>query len=210
MADYPINNNDVAQVTVFATYQASKILNVFHYKAITPAPVATGNAEVNRLVTQFIDKVIQPAAGVKWIDSVVNTFRFDYVQGQIVAPQRRYYTFEELTADGGVLQPGCPSNIGATVSYQSATVGRGRSGSKHYTGFANADLVNGTVRAAVLDQLRSITANTLLTLTGLDPGLTWEPIIFNFAKPTERNGIASTYAHPETRVMRRRTLHVGI
>lgn len=210
MADYPVANDDVAQVTVFATYQSSKILNVFHYKAVTAAPVATGNAEVNRLCTQFIDKVIQPAAGVKWIDTVVQGYVFDYVQGQIVAPTRRYYTFEELTAPGGIIDDGCPSNIGATVSYQSATVGRGRSGSKHYTGFPNLDLGNGQVGAGVKDSLNAITANTLLTLTGLDPGLTWEPIIFNFAKPLDRNGIASTYVHPETRVMRRRTLYVGI
>jgi len=208
--DFPINNADIAQVTVWATYQSSKILNVFHYEAVVPGGEPDGPGEIAALALKFVQAVVDPAAGTKWIDWVVPEYHFDYAIAQIVYPLRRYYLDSDINLDGIEVGPGCPSNIGATTLLRSNKVGRGRSGSKHWTGMANITLDAGVVQLGLRTQINETVDKALANIPGIAGGLTWEPRIWNASKPADINRIISKYTYPETRIMRRRTLHLGI
>jgi hypothetical protein len=212
MPDYPIVNGDLCQVTNWATYQSSRVLNVWHFEAVITGTgtVADGPAEVLQLITKFEDNVISPAAGTKWLDWTVNTFHFDYLQGQIIDPIRRYYMILVTNVAGSTINDGVASNVGATVSYQSNMVGRGRTGSKHFTGQDNADMANGTIMPALYTKIGDTSQKSIMNIAGTDPSLTWQPRIWSGSHPTERNKIVSQYTNPNVRIMRRRTLHVGI
>lgn len=210
MPDFPVNNGDIAAVTIWATYQASKILNVFHYEAIVPGGEPDGPGEVQNLAQEFVANVVDPAAGTRWLDWTVPGYIFNYAVAQIVYPIRRYYLDTDISEPGIEVGDGCPSNAGATALLRSNKVGRGRSGSKHFTGMANLTLANGQVQAGLKTQIEETLDKALANIPGVAAGLTWEPRIWNAAKPGDINRIISRYVYPEVRIMRRRTLHLGI
>lgn len=210
VADFAVGNGNLAQVVVWSTYQSSKILNVFHYEAICAAPIDDGPGEVLNLAQSFNALVINAVIGTKWRDWVVQAFQFNYTQAQIIHPTRRYYLSEVTDVTGVLMAEGCSSNIGATVLLQSNKVGRGRSGSKHFTGFDLNDAGGGTLPNATRTKVSETIDKAKATFSGVDPGLQWEARIWSASHPTDRNRIVSTYVWPESRIMRRRTLHVGI
>ena len=212
MPDFPVVNGDLCQLTMFATYQASKILNVWHYEAVITGggTVADGPAEMTNIMSKFETTVWNPAAGTTWPEWTVQTMVFDYLQAQIIDPIRRYYMLRVLGQSGDIAGGGVPSNVGATVSFQSNTVGRGRTGSKHFTGLLNADVAGGNIAVGLYTKIGDTSQKSVANIAGTDPSLTWQARIWSNAHPTERSKVVSQYTNPNVRIMRRRTLHVGI
>lgn len=210
MATFPIANGDICQVTIWCTYQSSKILNVLHYEAVVPGGLADGLPEVQSLLEKIRTTAINPAVGNKWRDWTVDQYRFNYSIGQIIYPTRRFYVSDQIELSGTLPGDGCPSNVGATASLQSSKVGRGRSGSKHFTGLDNADVAGGSLNAITRTNIQDTVDKLTTDIISADPSLTWKPRIWSNSHPGDINEIVSSYVWPEPRIMRRRTLHVGI
>jgi len=208
---YPIPNFAIAQVTTWATYENQIVLNVFHYRLERPGGIADGGTEIAALINKFELQVVLPAAGTKWIDWLVADYTIDYIRGQVVYPGRFAYVQFNTGDVGLVAQPGCSSNLGVTVSLQSEVAGRGKTGSKHFTGVQATKLAGGVVDAGLAASVRDtmLAAGTSIPCTEAGGGV-WNFKIWNPANPEAPSEIVNYYTQPTARVMRRRTHHVGI
>ena len=114
----------------------------------------------------------------------------------------------ELVAS--VYHRGLPWVLVRDLLFQSNTVGRGRTGSKHFTGLLNADVAGGNIAVGLYTKIGDTAQKSVANIAGTDPSLTWQARIWSNAHPTERSKVVSQYTNPNVRIMRRRTLHVGI
>lgn len=207
--DYTITEGDICQVTMFAEYQGSQIENVMHYRAKGTGSVATGNNEILALCDKW-QTIVNAGAGQQWKPLVVPQYTFNYVQAQIIYPTRRYYNTQTIGIVGTATAPGVPSNCAAVVSFQSHLPGRGRSGSKHFTGFPQANITGAQITSGFQTQLINLADRMIQDQPFDTAGWTWEAILWSTRTLSDTAYIVNKLVHSSVRVMRRRTLYVGI
>lgn len=207
---YAINPNDVIEVTMFGTYQASYCLNVFHFingGALIDA--VNSDAEMTNLLGKF-KAALWDGGGTGLKSLMTDGYRLEWIRGQPVAPTRRYYLDYGVGEAGSVAGDGIPSDTHMCVTTRSGAVGRGRTGNKKITGLSLATLDGANFTAASRIAM-NLAFNPLLTpLDSLTAAAVWQLAVWSPASSTGRNPVLSLSSRSNVRVMRRRELFRGI
>jgi hypothetical protein len=211
MAD-PLALNDIVQITVTGSYEAQVLLNVMHYKAENaPDPGRTYEQGLTDLVAAIKNDVAS-----NWVPSLLDCMGqeagIDKIRAQRVYPTRDYYVDVTEAQPGTHANPVRTANIAATLTKQSSRAGRGRSGSFHVFGVPEGTFDLGRFLAAYMELLDTLSVNLKKTQVEHLGFSVWYPGMYNgsLGTPLNWSDIVQITPQDTVRIMRRRTLRVGI
>lgn len=199
---------DVIALTYNGEYANQQIRNVLHYRAANNGTSATPEGDLLAICQDFADPLTNPITAALQ-NCCVTDMAWTGVTAQRVFPTRTIMMTQNNSWPGGVAGTGLPPNTAAVVTKRTNTPGRRGVGSVHITAIDQNLVTNGVINdlttfdafATALLAARTVAA---ITLT-LDPGL-YNPglLPFHFTR------LFDTIAQDTIRVMRRRTVRVGI
>lgn len=206
-----VGSNSVLEVSFVSSYQAQRILNVFHYRWQTVSPT-TGDGDA--IVDAAIDVLHAPIIGAvpSFRDCIAESMNLERVRYQWVSPFRWSFVSSGLNCGPGTqMGVGLPANVGATAQKVTEYPGPAGRGSTHMTG-AITEFLNGdswttpykTLIGAFMSRMDDV-----IPTTEVIAGSTLQPILLHKAAIVESVPWRDAFVHPEPRVMYRRTLRVG-
>ena len=211
MANFPIAAGQVIEVRVYAYFQGSVIMNVYHYQvdeSYTTEP--NGDAALRAWVAQFEITLYGAASGIVQFQS--SNLIYNYMEAQIVASDRYYYVTQPMGYAGsqGTGQD-LPSDTQLCVTYRNQTVGRGRAGRKNYTGFKVSQFLNAYWTGAFLAAWNAGVINLMQqdVDNGLANNLVAHPVIWSPSTGSQPGALVECQTNPEVRIMRRRQVGIG-
>lgn len=207
---FPIAPNDIISLTTKAEYQQQTIMNVFHYKAFISSTIADGAAELTALNAFFYNNIWKAAVAAGWANQVVESFRMDWFQAQVIYPNRQFYIRRLVGELGAQPNPGCPSNTGITINWQTQFATRGRSGAKHFTALPLDALTGNRIAPLFVtawQNLQPLLLEPRDTLAGVGQLV---PVVWSMAQPGTPSEVVLATALDEVRIMRRRTFRIGV
>lgn len=205
-----IGNNDIAQVTMIGKHAGQYVLSVFHYQYEGPAVGADQyQAVLAALSNDFYQRVWLAAGGMR--SCVAPQYYLQRIRTQIVHTIRGYYVDQMVDSIGNAAgEPALPPNDSVCVSIFGEKVGRGRTGSKHFPAVPADWILSGTIDPDRIGTYVSAAQKFQLVLLGADPAQNFRPVIWNPRMPLERNRVRGIRVEETSRIMRRRTVGVGI
>lgn len=210
--DFTIEPSSIVEVTFWFTYQSSICMNVFHYVTNNTIVKTNGVAivtEIGDYAKQQIWNSIIPGTYLKNITSPNCTLNF--VRAQKVAGDRKWY-IDEIVNEAGTYSIGqdLPSDVQWCLSLQATRVGRGRTGSKHFTGMMSGMYANAYLAATFISLAQLVAVKVQQDLNPPSLGASCTPIIWNSKHPTTFSYIHGAVVQNQVRVMRRRQVGLGI
>lgn len=203
-----LNAGDVVALTYESTYDGQQIRYALHYRVTIPGSSVSPELDLDAMAQNF------SSPGANTMTSVlqaahVDAFNFDAVVAQRVWPSRTIGMRSLSSFPGLIAQPGLPANVSAVVTKRTLTPGRMGLGSLHLSG---QDSTNTTLSEwTLLNTSNNVAAQMLNSrvITGI--ALTVEPGLFNATfPPTFFSRLFDTIPQKTIRVMRRRTVRLGI
>jgi hypothetical protein len=206
---FPVNIDDVLQIRIIQAYQGSIIMNTLHYQRFSSPVTLTGEDEMNAAIDDIQVATLGVRDRMRSMQS--NAVSHERIQAQIVYPTRRPVIEQIDIQPGNIALSGMPSNVAAVFTKRGNHAYKGNTGSFHLAGFPT-NYVNGpNLTAALITDLSGLANECTLDLPAFNGAPAWSAVIappttaHNFNKPFSSFTVQST-----VRVMRRRTLHVGI
>lgn len=206
---YPINPGDIVQVTIVSKGPDAQVhLNVLHFKY--------ANTASNPNFTDWVDTVLHPhlANAGKLLPAMTNVMANAYliteVGYQIIFPGRYRKYVRVTNSQGQINGLPLPGNCAVTFTKRTNQARRWGIGSFHLGGLTNSINSNSEVDVvgfganldAIATQLRAA-----VVLNGNDIAI---PVIFSPEFPNRVAEVEQTNWQRTMRVMRRRTVGVGI
>lgn len=211
MPPAPVAAGDIIQVIIKGEANGQTLLNVLYYKAKSGYPEDTYAEAMEELwaaivvddITSITDAMV-PLMG--------NNTGINWVQCQRVYPTRDYYYRGAADLQGTHADDCDAPNVSAVITKRSERSGRGRSGSFHLGGIANTTYALGKITPAAQSLLVTLAAGIELVQQETTDGTGYEPGMFNpeLGAGLNWSPIADTTVQETLRVMRRRTVGVGI
>lgn len=200
---------DVLQYVVGYRAGGQQLLMVRHYRCIKPP----ASSELTAALGAFLNAV-QPAGTHDLITPMKNMLststKIEWHQAQKVSVGRYRALREDINVDGVNGEDPLPSNVACTITLGTEEAGRGLSGSVHIGGIAkehtSENVYNNAFLAVVTVLGQRLTQGVIGTL--LDP--TYVPVTYRPAGNPNWHKITLSIVRNDCRVMRRRTLGVGI
>jgi len=143
----------------------------------------------------------------------VDTWEVQGVKMQWIYPVRYTATFTNDTAGSGtIVDIPLPQNVASTMTKKAVIAGRSSIGSLHFAGLANESADNGFLTPARIVAMTSIGNDLIVPLdTGVIPNTTLlRPVIYHKALPDLSQPFTDFIVQPTVRVMRRRTVGLGV
>jgi len=209
----PVQGGSILEVSNIGTCNGQRVMNVWHYRWDgAPTPVADGD-----LIVGALQDTLQPggpAGMLPLLKAMCNEImRWDYVKYQWISPIRYSPVNLELGMGvGQVVTEPLPQNVAGVVTLQSIFGGAGSTGRKHFGGLSAEDEAAGLMtdtfknHAVELMNLMGAEVNTF----GVQPTSKLVPVIYDKATPANSIPWISYTVQETSRVMRRRTVRVGI
>lgn len=211
MAINPIVVGDIMQAIIRGRVNGQVNLNVLHYRC-TKSPTGTNYF----IQTENLGRIIGgPAADSivsTWLPNIGKNATIDWVQTQRVSPIRSIYTRFPVGAPGTNAADCEAQNTAAVLTKQVDRVGRGRVGSFHAGYVPPAFQLRGLLTVAGTVEYTKLADKLNALLVGPLDGAEYEPVTFEPTAPVGFNfsKIVNVFVQPEVRVMRRRTVGLGI
>lgn len=130
----------------------------------------------------------------------------------MINPVRYFYVRSNLNIPGSYpTGDPIPSNSSAVITFQAEVAGRGRAGSTHVGGLTSSVyLDDGTIDPDYNGALEDLGLALMKGIGGVAPNNYWVPVTYNGSKAPNWNGLVAFQVQQEMRVMRRRTVGLGI
>lgn len=205
-----LTDGDILLYTLRALYQGQTILNTWHLKVtqFTPHPVDYEDA-----ANSIMDELDGVGVLTDQLEAlVVNTYQFIDHRIQRVYPTRNRAIVKTLGTFGTVATAGSTVNQAAVITKYGNVAGRFAVGSWHQAGLPLASYTStGTIttetRAALTEAVQELTAIGDLEI---DAETSINPILWSSKVPARVTPITEIVAQATARVMRRRTVGLGI
>jgi hypothetical protein len=131
------------------------------------------------------------------------------VSAQPIYPTRLKAVFLDIGTVGAKSGTQAPSNVAATVTKTTDLATRYGVGSWHQGGLIASDVQGGSIAAGLRVELAALGSELSDVVDGTNPG-TFVPVIWNLITPVRRTDIQGYIVQDTSRVMRRRTLRLGV
>jgi hypothetical protein len=207
MATYPLNPGDIVELSMRFTLFNQRLLTVLHFQANLGAPIADGIAALNTAAAQWVGV---GGANTQFLGLITGETTEDAVRMQVVYPVRRPYN-ETPVGNAGLYIGTCTApNVAVVCTAVSLTAGRGKNGSFHVGGVPTAAYSGGLVTGPYINLVKTFASRSMDPLGVGGAGNNLNRVIWSKAKPTAASQILSNIVQGTIRVMRRRTVGVGI
>lgn len=205
---YLINTNDIVLVTLRYRVGNQTCLNNVHYRYEGSAPIADGATALQDLIsdlkTDAVDGWVVPIVSAT-SDQVV----FNQITGQKIYPTRYAPQVTLMGNTGGQAVAAYPPNVSACISKKIELAKKGRVGRIEIAGLPQDTAVNGLWTSGTMTNLEVVANNLKLDRVAGAEG-PFKPIVFNKKLPATSEIISATLVQQTARVMRRRTVGLGI
>lgn len=208
----PVGTNAILEVTFVGLYQGSTILNVFHYRLLSASSaIFDGDLVVDAAIAKLQTDPLGAANAFR--DCVNVAFELLHVRYQWIYPIR----FSPLTSDnncggGTVVGQELPSNVAGVFLKRSIFAGPHGHGSCHMSGLSVQSVVGPVLSAEYKTDLSVFAArmDDTISLSEILSGASLAPVLYDRSSPATSALWNETQVMESVRVMRRRTLGVGI
>lgn len=199
---------DIVALTYGSTFNGDQIRYTLHYRVTVAGSSTSPELDLQAMADNFANNATNTLTAA--LQAVTeNTFNFDFVSAQRVYPARTIRLIKLSSFPGTIADVPMPPNVAIVITKRTLTPGRMGIGSLHLSGIPQNAVTNGLVAnpatyatlIGLLADARTVSAVTM----SIEPGL------FNPTRPaTFFSRIFDCLLQDTTRVMRRRTLRVGI
>lgn len=204
---YPIPFDAIAEVTFKMTHNDQTVLTVLHYKFIGGPAIADGAATLQALMIK-----IQAAGQVFRAHTNCTSQDLDYnlIVAQWISPIR-YARQDALPGQtiGLVAQPSLPQNDAVALTKGGELAGRHNIGTVHMPGVPTTFVTDGLVTPAGFTAYNDLCTAIQQDVT-LVAGQIFRPVIYNRVTPADSKEISTVITQNTSRIMRRRTVGLGI
>jgi hypothetical protein len=200
----PLVPGAIIAVTVETTLNGQTMLNVLHYVLGT-----VGTADYIAALTA-LNTLLNGAGGLTDAMKACMSQDADFVSTmcQVVAPTRLVGVKAAVVKSGSVLATALPQNVSAVITKRTDQASRRGIGSFHLGAIASTQVDAGYLTGPLIGNLTTlgnVIRSTLAVGTQSYTPCLWSPIT-----PAETRILVSTTVQQTSRVMRRRTVGVGI
>lgn len=204
----PVAVGDIIQVTMKGRANDQTTLTVFHYQTVVAPSGTDGVVQIKNFADGFDAGIQSP--GPALLQCISETWTWESTRAQNIYPNRQIYV-DSLVDLPGIRPDTCTAqNVSAVITKRGAFAGRRYIGSTHIPGIASGDYNNGLLTPDLKGLMALAAQRYKLPYTPTLGGGEYRMIIFNRANPALSLGIEATTVQPELRVMRRRTVGLGI
>lgn len=202
---------NVVQVVFFTTVNAQQCLNVLHYHVKEASGVKPYFEQLDAIMTAVGDTGAA-TIGKALMESMSEDARMVWIQAQCVGPDRRPFARQAIGMDGTIVEPCNAQNLSAVITKQVEVPGRGASGSFHVPGLPVTAYAFGDLDAVYVNKLLTLAERINTTVTAIAGELVIEPVTYQKSAegPGTFNRIINAFPQTTLRVMRRRTVGLGI
>lgn len=201
--------NAIIEATYEGVIHGQTVLNVYHYR------VETVSAEISYIgeMTQFLDAFTDPQVGsmrTTFLTVVPSNYTLVRAVAQAVYPQR-FRRVVEAVNDNGTVEIAQVTNLQASITTASIVAGRNQIGGKRLC-ISETAATSGLLTG---NQLTAVNAHAEAMLDDLQPdagGGVYRPVIFHRSPNANPkfNDIVIAFGQPQVRIIRRRTVGLGI
>lgn len=209
----PVISGDIIQVVYRTILFEQNILNVLHYRVSQPIGTPSYTEDLD-----FLTGLLEPGnpgtLGTAIRTALATNATILDITLQRIYPNRSFYLRTPLGLAGqSTLGEATAANVSAVVSKQSEAAGRGRTGSFHLGGVPAAGYTFGRLTAAFRADMVPVADALKADIT--DPGteaVLMVPGMFGLApgQPDPFRRVVQTFTQDTLRIVRRRTVGVGI
>lgn len=130
---------------------------------------------------------------------------------QVISPIRLMRVVKTVTDAGEFVGVAETSNLSAVITRRGLNANRRAVGSLHMpSGTATAFITNGEIVAGFSEVLDGVGSKMIQQQVAVDPDEVWTPVIYNPGATPNYQVVQFYQVQPTVRVMRRRTVRVGI
>lgn len=199
----PLSNNATVQVVINSALNGQAILNVLHYRFNGTAPDYT-------LAMASLNAAIKGTGGI--IDNLLscmsNEAQIVSIWSQPIYPVRYRAVPEPVGGNGLTLGEAMPQNVAAVLTKQSESAERWGIGSFHIGGIARDSVTGGNINVGLTTPMNVL--GLQLTQSFEDGEFQFTPILWSPRTPARQTPWNLFKVQRTVRVMRRRTVGVGI
>lgn len=203
---YVINNGAVLQLIINYQYCGQTCLNVTNWK-MSGAP---SGVDGRTTLTNFLGAVnnlggMQPHLAAALVDSV----SFRDVSAQWIAPTRYAYITQPPSAAAGLLaNDGLPPNVALALERANDDAGKINRGDLHIGGISTLHVADGLSTGQAALDFDSFLSDIVTPVTLFD--LVFTPVTNHRADPTLGKTLLYSRIQDTSRILRRRTVGLGI
>jgi len=214
-----ITPETIAEVTYKYSVNLQKCQASFHYMYLSGSAVADAITATNGLLS-IVSNTTTNALLNNMAAAQSNQVNYDSVSVQIVFPDR-FLKFSTDIPKTGALVGGCEAqNVAGVITKQTAFAGRDAVGSLHLGGLPSSTFNAGLITTAQKTRLTVIGTSMLADINDTSNAILWTPILLNKEPIPDTDPVRfrikggtllyTILVQPEIRVMRRRTVGLGI
>lgn len=199
----------VLEMSIQGTCLGQTILNVFHYQVTTVSTTTTVSQEVTDFLSKWRNAAVANSFMANFLACVPENYSTVKFTGQAIFPTR-YVRQSQVLADPGTRPATTVSNLQASITFNTALAGRSQIGGKRIIMSAE-DSEGGIIVEALRTSLLPFCLSCALPIDVTAGGGVYTPCIYhrnpNLGAP---NNIIGAFPQDTVRVMRRRTVGLGI
>ncbi|HKY46322.1 MAG TPA: hypothetical protein VJM50_24730 [Pyrinomonadaceae bacterium] len=200
---------DIIQIVPETRLFGQTCLNILHYKCRNAPSV--GDTYVEQLTQIMTNITTSPGSWyTKMLAAMSEDALVTQLTIQVVFPARRPYVRVGAGGGGGIAADALPPNSTAQITKRSEVAARGRAGHFALPAVPMTKVASGVLLPAyVLTELADLAAALQAPLNYGTFG-DYDPVILNVAAPNSSPVILQCDVQQEVRIMRRRTVGLGI
>jgi len=209
VASYTLDDNDLIQTNLEMTMNGQRCMNTFHWVfSKTPGSPTDGPTTLGLLNDEL-------ESNSAWFYHNVQSqctmdVTYEALTSQKVKPSRWHKVIKLLGTVGANAGPTLPQNSSISISRWGLISARGNTGRVQLVGVATSDTENGLVKPAAITGFAATAASLYMPIHVGSAG-TFYPVLAKMtASGFSVNEIVGATVQDTVRVMRRRTVRVGI
>lgn len=202
--------NDIVSLTYLGEFNAQQIRYCLHYRVTTPGNSTSAEGDL-RAMADFFNTTTNPLTNAIQMCHSSQGFFFHGVATQRVFPSRTINVISPGSIPGASNLPPMPPNVSIVMTKRTHTPGRAGIGSLHLSAVPIAWIIKGEVDGAQEEIFLTLATELAASqvITGISMSI--EPGLYHRNNPTVPfSRLFDAQLQTTSRVMRRRTVHVGI
>jgi len=205
-----ISVGDIVAVSFMGTINAQRTVSTLHFRAADASGTATAT-----LMQNLITLVRAGGGGgntleTTFLNCCAQNFTLDSIRAQKISTVRAKFE-QQLRAVPGNVAVDCDiTNVSGVITKQGALANRHNIGSMHMPAVPNGYASAGDCSGTYLTLLNAWAAKFTDVQTVAADTVNYFPVIFNKTIPADSAFISSAFPQTSLRVMRRRTVGLGI
>lgn len=208
---YYLSPDSIVEMSIRYSLNSQQFICIRHYKqnpdsAVTLTDGPTAVAQLAAAWDVAVDGV-STGFGAFCHDDV----RIHEIRAQAIYPTRyAYQAFTPTVTAGSRDGDAAPQNITAVATVRTPFTGRHQHGNVFMAGLIVADVVAGLLTDECKDALALAVAPLVRDISTADPVSSWNAVIYNRTTPADSAYVSGWFPQDQARVMRRRTVGLGI